>query len=108
MPQRIVVTGDARQAVLFQVFPQPGGNTVQIARDVKAVLASAAAVVVPAGEPQITRTDLKRMVAVIARITGRDLGSTVKDVKAYTGWCRRAPRSFFRCRNPAAPPVQTR
>ena len=33
------------------------------------------------GQPEITREDLKRMVAVIARISGRDLGSTVSDVK---------------------------
>jgi CzcA family heavy metal efflux pump len=33
------------------------------------------------GEPEIMRDDLKRMVAVTARISGRDLGSTVSDVK---------------------------
>ena len=33
------------------------------------------------GQPEITREDLKRMVAVTARISGRDLGSTVSDVK---------------------------
>jgi CzcA family heavy metal efflux pump len=33
------------------------------------------------GQPEITRDDLKRMVAVTARISGRDLGSTVRDVK---------------------------
>ncbi len=32
------------------------------------------------GQPEITREDLKRMVAVTARIEGRDLGSTVTDV----------------------------
>jgi Cation/multidrug efflux pump len=34
------------------------------------------------GQPQITRDDLKRMVAVTGRITGRDLGSAMRDVKA--------------------------
>lgn len=34
------------------------------------------------GQPQITRDDLKRMVAVTGRISGRDLGSTIKDVTA--------------------------
>ena len=29
------------------------------------------------GEPEITREDLKRMVAVTGRISGRDLGSTI-------------------------------
>jgi multidrug efflux pump subunit AcrB len=33
------------------------------------------------GQPQITRENLKRMVAVTGRISGRDLGSTVADVK---------------------------
>jgi CzcA family heavy metal efflux pump len=34
------------------------------------------------GQPEIMRDDLKRMVAVTARISGRDLGSTVKEVKS--------------------------
>jgi CzcA family heavy metal efflux pump len=34
------------------------------------------------GQPEITRDDLKRMVAVTARISGRDLGSTVHDVQS--------------------------
>jgi multidrug efflux pump subunit AcrB len=33
------------------------------------------------GQPQIARDNLKRMVAVTARISGRDLGSTIRDVK---------------------------
>jgi CzcA family heavy metal efflux pump len=33
------------------------------------------------GQPQITRENLKRMVAVTGRISGRDLGSTVGDVR---------------------------
>ncbi|MBU6514020.1 MAG: efflux RND transporter permease subunit [Betaproteobacteria bacterium] len=33
------------------------------------------------GQPEITRDNLKRMVAVTARISGRDLGSTVGDVR---------------------------
>ncbi|HET8764901.1 MAG TPA: efflux RND transporter permease subunit, partial [Rhodanobacter sp.] len=33
------------------------------------------------GQPEIDRDNLKRMVAVTARIVGRDLGSTVADVK---------------------------
>jgi CzcA family heavy metal efflux pump len=37
---------------------------------------------VQTGQPQIVRDDLKPMVAVTARISGRDLGSTVRDVKA--------------------------
>jgi CzcA family heavy metal efflux pump len=34
-PQWIRVTADGRDAVLVQVYQQPGGNTVQIARDVR-------------------------------------------------------------------------
>src|SRR5881398_892094 len=33
------------------------------------------------GQPEILRDDLKRMIAVTARISGRDLGSTVSDVR---------------------------
>jgi CzcA family heavy metal efflux pump len=33
------------------------------------------------GQPEIMRENLKRMAAVTARISGRDLGSTVRDVK---------------------------
>ncbi len=33
------------------------------------------------GQPQITRDNLKRMVAVTGRISGRDLGSTIQDVQ---------------------------
>lgn len=34
------------------------------------------------GQPQITRENLKTMVAVTARISGRDMGSVMEDVKA--------------------------
>ncbi len=34
------------------------------------------------GQPQVTRENARLMVAVTARIEGRDLGSTVQDVKA--------------------------
>ncbi|MGH8162821.1 MAG: efflux RND transporter permease subunit, partial [Rhodanobacteraceae bacterium] len=33
------------------------------------------------GQPEIARDDLKRMVAVTGRISGRDLGSTVQEIK---------------------------
>jgi len=38
-PQWIRVTADGHDAVIFQVHQQPGGNTVQIAREIKAKLA---------------------------------------------------------------------
>ena len=34
------------------------------------------------GQPQIDRDDLKRMIAVTGRISGRDLGSTIHDIQA--------------------------
>ena len=47
----------------------------------KIALGRIASVKLLTGQPQITRDDLKPMVAVTARIEGRDLGSTVSDVK---------------------------
>ena len=41
-PQWTRVTADGRDAVIFQVYQQPDGNTVQIAADVRAALAAAA------------------------------------------------------------------
>ncbi len=37
------------------------------------------------GQPQITRENLKTMVAVTGRISGRDMGSVMRDVKAKVG-----------------------
>jgi CzcA family heavy metal efflux pump len=42
VPQWIRVTADGHDAVQIQVFQQPGGNTVQIAQDIKAKLADLA------------------------------------------------------------------
>jgi Cu/Ag efflux pump CusA len=33
------------------------------------------------GQPEITRDDLKRMAAVTGRISGRDIGSVIAEVK---------------------------
>jgi len=44
-------------------------------------LSRIAAIEAVQGQPEINRDNLKRMVAVTARIVGRDLGSTVADVK---------------------------
>ena len=41
-----------------------------------------AKVTLETGQVQITRDNLKRMVAVTARITGRDLGSTIAEIKS--------------------------
>jgi multidrug efflux pump subunit AcrB len=40
-----------------------------------------ASIVTVTGQPQISRDDLKRMLPVTGRITGRDLGSTIADVQ---------------------------
>ena len=47
----------------------------------KVALGRIASIKLVTGQPQITRDNLKPMVAVTARIEGRDLGSTVADVK---------------------------
>jgi CzcA family heavy metal efflux pump len=44
-----------------------------------------AAITTVTGQPQIDRDDLKRMVAVTGRISGRDLGSTIRDVQRALG-----------------------
>jgi CzcA family heavy metal efflux pump len=59
----------------------PDGHVVPLER--------VADVVPVSGQPEINRENLKRMVAVTARISGRDLGSTIADVKATLerpGW----------------------
>ncbi len=47
VPQWIRVTADSRDAVLFQVYQQPGSNSVQIAKDVRAKLATMKALIPP-------------------------------------------------------------
>ena len=48
-----------------------------------------------AGQPQINRDDLKRMLAVTGRITGRDLGSTIRDVQAVLARPGMVPRGVY-------------
>src|SRR5205814_1313567 len=47
------------------------------------------------GQPEIMRDDLKRMVAVTARISGRDLGSTVGEVKRKVATSRVIPNNVL-------------
>jgi CzcA family heavy metal efflux pump len=54
------------------IFRAPDGHLVSLKR--------IAHFVVDKGQTQITRENLKSMVPVTARISGRDLGSTIKDV----------------------------
>jgi CzcA family heavy metal efflux pump len=47
------------------------------------------------GQPQIVRDDLKRMIPVTGRISGRDLGSTVHDVQAALAKPGLLPRGVY-------------
>jgi CzcA family heavy metal efflux pump len=47
------------------------------------------------GQPQITRDNLKRMVAVTGRISGRSLGSTIADVKRVLARPGMLPKGMF-------------
>jgi CzcA family heavy metal efflux pump len=48
-------------------------------------LARIASIEPVSGQPQIDRENLKRMIAVTGRISGRDLGSVITDVRAMLG-----------------------
>lgn len=47
------------------------------------------------GQPEISRDNLKRMVAVTARIDGRDLGSTIADVQRALGDASLLPQGVY-------------
>ncbi len=47
------------------------------------------------GQPQIMRDNLKRMVAVTGRISGRDMGSVIRDVKAALGRPGLLPKGVY-------------
>ena len=47
------------------------------------------------GQPQITRENLKRMVAVTGRISGRDMGSTIRDVKKVLDQKGLLPKTIY-------------
>ncbi|WP_396333966.1 efflux RND transporter permease subunit [Burkholderia anthina] len=47
------------------------------------------------GQPEISRDNLKRMVAVTARIDGRDLGSTIADVQRVLGEANLLPPGVY-------------
>jgi len=55
-------------------------------------VASVASVI---GQPQIVRDDLKQMIPVTGRITGRDLGSTIRDVQAALAKPGAMPRGIY-------------
>jgi CzcA family heavy metal efflux pump len=47
------------------------------------------------GQPQIMRDDLKRMIAVTGRVSGRDMGSTIRDVKALLNRPGLVPKEVY-------------
>ncbi|MHB8453930.1 MAG: efflux RND transporter permease subunit [Acidiferrobacterales bacterium] len=47
------------------------------------------------GQPQIDRENLKRMVAVTARISGRDMGSVIRDVKKIMARPGQLPKGVY-------------
>ncbi|MHB8173596.1 MAG: efflux RND transporter permease subunit, partial [Nitrospirota bacterium] len=47
------------------------------------------------GQPQIMRDNLKRMVAVTGRISGRDMGSVIRDVKGVLGRPGLLPKGVY-------------
>ncbi len=47
-----------------------------------ASVASIADISIKEGQPELTRENLKQMIAVTARISGRDMGSTLRDIQA--------------------------
>jgi multidrug efflux pump subunit AcrB len=73
---RVWIPGDARETMRNidnLLLRAPDGHLFPLKR---------VATLTPlSGQPEIMRDDLKRMVAVTARISGRDLGSTVSEVK---------------------------
>ncbi|MEJ2361004.1 MAG: efflux RND transporter permease subunit [Gammaproteobacteria bacterium] len=58
-------------------------------------LKQVATITAVSGQPQIDRENLKRMVAVTARISGRDLGSVAKDVRHMMNKPGMLPRGVY-------------
>lgn len=65
---------DALQALQLRA---PDGHLLSVKR--------LADVSIAPGQPQIRREDLEQMIAITARLEGRDLGSAIKDVRAAVG-----------------------
>ena len=47
------------------------------------------------GQPELTRENLKQMIAVTARISGRDMGSTLRDIQARINKTIHLPEDVF-------------
>ncbi|MCA9538619.1 MAG: efflux RND transporter permease subunit, partial [Myxococcales bacterium] len=70
LPHATTLTEDDLRALRVRA---PGGQIVSLDRLVTLKRVT--------GQPQITHEDMSRMIAITARISGRDLGSTVADVQ---------------------------
>ena len=66
----------------------PGGRNVPLGRVASFRLVT--------GQPQIVRQDLKTMVAVTGRISGRDMGSVIRDVKSAMKEVALPPQIYVR------------
>jgi multidrug efflux pump subunit AcrB len=84
VPQSLRHTEEQLARVMLQA---PDGHHFPLSR--------IARVTTVTGQPQITRDNLKRMVAVSGRISGRDLGSTLADVRAVLEQQGLIPRDMY-------------
>lgn len=84
VPQRVRATVNDVRALRLEAS---GGRKVALAR--------VATLSLETGQPEITRDNLKPMVAVTARIEGRDLGRTVADVQALLHGSRLFPAGTY-------------
>lgn len=58
-------------------------------------LSRVATIIAVTGQPQIARENLKRMIAVTGRISGRDLGSVIADVKVVMAQKNLLPKGSY-------------
>jgi len=58
-------------------------------------LGSVADLLVQNGQPELTRENLKQMIAVTARISGRDMGSTLREIQAKVKQDISLPQNVF-------------
>ncbi|OTP72893.1 efflux RND transporter permease subunit [Caballeronia sordidicola] len=111
--QAVSDTVEGNVATQFQIGPKTIGIRVRVAGALQMTdtalgqlqirapdghlfaLARVAERVVVTGQPEISRDNLKRMVAVTARIDGRDLGSTVADVQKLLDGKQLLPRGVY-------------
>jgi CzcA family heavy metal efflux pump len=84
IPSRPRATADAIGKLRLRA---PDGHSFPIER--------VATLTTQVGQPQIVRDDLKRMLAVTGRISGRDLGTTIRDVQAVLAQPGVVPRGIY-------------